>query len=59
VPALGGISMSIYGIAVDVTRGFEVYRGSKLLATFASYAEARAYADKAGGRWIRYWGVKS
>ena len=51
--------MSIYGIAVDVTRGFEVYRGSKLLATFASYAEARAYADKAGGRWIRYWGVKS
>lgn len=51
--------MSIYGVTVDSTRGFEVYKGAKLLATFATYAEARAYADKAGGRWIRYWGAKS
>jgi len=56
--ALGGTTMFIYGIAVDSTRGFEVYSGSKLLATFGTYAEARAFADAKGGRWIRYWGIK-
>lgn len=48
--------MSIYGITVNVSRGFDVFRGSKLLASFATYAEAQAYAAQAPGRWIRYWG---
>ena len=43
---------------IDLSRGFDVLRGSKLLAHFESYNEARAYADAAPGRYIRYWGVK-
>ena len=54
----GGISMSIYGISVDVSRGFDVLVGSKVLAHFGSYVEAREYAGKAAGRWIRYWAAK-
>ena len=50
--------MSIYGIADDESRGFDVLRGSKLLAHFGTYAEARAYADAAPGRWLRYWAAK-
>jgi hypothetical protein len=44
---------------IDLSRGFDVLRGSKLLAHFESYDEARAYADAALGRYIRYWGKKS
>ena len=50
--------MSIYGIAVDESRGFDVFRGSKLLSHFDTYAEARKLADAAPGRYIRYWGKK-
>ena len=50
--------MSIYGISVDVSRGFDVLRGSKVLAHFDTYAEARAFADAAQGRWLRYWAAK-
>ena len=50
--------MSIYGISVDVSRGFDVLRGSKLLAHFGTYAEARAYAAADSGRWIRYYAEK-
>lgn len=50
--------MSIYGISVDVSRGFDVLVGSKVLAHFDSYAEAREYAGKAQRRWIRYWAAK-
>ena len=50
--------MSIYGISVDVSRGFDVLSGSKLLAHFDTYAEARAYAAQSAGRWIRYWEAK-
>jgi hypothetical protein len=50
--------MSIYGISVDVSRGFDVLRGSKVLAHFDNYAEARAFADAAQGRWLRYWAAK-
>lgn len=51
--------MSIYGVIVDVERGFDVFRGAKLLAHFASYAEANAYAMEGAGRWIRYWAAKA
>lgn len=51
--------MSIYGVVVDVERGFDVFRGSKLLAHFASYEEACAYAAEGPGRWVRYWAAKA
>lgn len=50
--------MTIYGINVDVTRGFVVLKGKKELASFDSYEEARAYADGAAGRWIQYYEAK-
>ena len=50
--------MLIYGIFVDVARGFDVLRGSRVLRHCASYEEARALADAAPGRWVRYWAVK-
>ena len=48
----------INGLSVDASRGFDVFRGSKLLKHFDTYAEARAHADAAPGRHIRYWAVK-
>ena len=50
--------MSIYGISVDVSRGFDVLVGSKVLAHFGTYAEACSYAAEVRGRWIRYWAAK-
>ena len=50
--------MSIHGIAVDLSRGFDVMRGSRVLRRFATYAEAQAYAAQARGRYVRYWGLK-
>ena len=47
--------MTIYGITVDISRGFTVLKGKKALAHFASYDEARAYADAERGRWIQYY----
>ena len=51
--------MTIYGIAVDLSRGFDVLKGKQLLAHFDTYAEACDYAAKAVGRWIRYWSAES
>ena len=45
-------------MAIDYTRGFDVFRGSKLLAHFDTYAEARAFEAAAPGRWLRYWAIK-
>ena len=50
--------MSIYGVSVDVSRGFDVLRGSKLLAHFEGYEEARTYANQVPGRYIRYYAEK-
>lgn len=50
--------MSIYGLSVDVSRGFDVFCGSKLLESFATYAAAKAFAAEKPGRYVRYWGVK-
>lgn len=50
--------MTIYGVKVDVSRGFDVFKGKKELAHFATYEEAREYAAKAVGRWIRYYAAK-
>ena len=50
--------MKIYGINVDITRGFTVLKGKKELASFDSYEEARVYAAEAVGRWIRYYEAK-
>lgn len=50
--------MSIYGITVDEARGFDAMRGAKVIAHYASYEEARAYADAHKGVYIRYWEKK-
>lgn len=49
-------------ITVDVTRGVDVFRGSKLLAHFEgahALEIAKAMAAAGPGRYIRYWGKKS
>lgn len=50
--------MSIHGIAVDLSRGFDVMFGSRVLRHFASYDEAQAYAAQGRRRYVRYWGLK-
>lgn len=45
-------------IIPDASRGFDVFRGSKLLRRFSTLEEAKAYAAEKGGRYIRYWAVK-
>ena len=50
--------MAIYGIRVDMERGFDVMRGKKALRHFDSYDEAVAYARERGGRYIRYYAEK-
>lgn len=50
--------MSIYGVAIDLSRGFDVMFGSKVLRHCATYEEALAYAAQGRRRYVRYWGVK-
>ena len=50
--------MSIYGITVDESRGFDVMRGDKVLAHYERYEDARAYADAHRGCCVRYWEKK-
>ena len=50
--------MSIYGITVDVSKGFDVCVGAKVLHHFADHGEACVYAQAGRGRYIRYWAVK-
>lgn len=50
--------MTINGITVDTSKGFDVFSKTKLLRHFETYKEARAYADAARSRYIRYWAVK-
>ena len=48
-------------ITVDVTRGVDVFRGSKLLEHFEgadAYERAKAKAGEGPGRYVRYWGLK-
>ena len=56
--SIGGISMSINGIAVDLSRGFDVMFGSRVLRRFDTYEEAQAYAAQGRRRYVRYWGLK-
>lgn len=44
--------------STDITRGFDVMHGKRVLKTFATYAEACAYAAAGRGRYVRYWGIK-
>ena len=50
--------MFIYGVKVDVSRGFDVLRDNKILKHFEDYAEARVYADAGRGRVLRYFAEK-
>lgn len=48
-------------IRFDAARGADVFRGSKLLRHFEgadALEQARAFADAAPGRYVRYWAVK-
>lgn len=49
---------TIYNLIVDESKGFDVMRGAKVIAHYASYEEARAYADAHKGVYIRYWEKK-
>ena len=42
----------------DLSRGFDVFRGSRLIGHYATYEEAWAVASAGPGRWVRYWGNK-
>lgn len=50
--------MIINGIMVDVSKGFDVCVGAKVLRHFANYDDACAYAQGGRTRYIRYWGMK-
>lgn len=50
--------MTINGITVDLSRGFDVMRGTRVMRHFDSYAEAKAYAAQSGGRYLRYWAAR-
>lgn len=48
-------------ISIDISRGVDVFRGSKLVAHFDgadALAAAKRCAAEKPGRYIRYWGVK-
>ena len=47
--------MAIYGVQVDVSRGFDVMQGKKVLKHFDNYTEARALADSKKSLVIRYY----
>jgi hypothetical protein len=48
-------------ITIDVTRGVDVFRGSKLVEHFEgadAYERAKAKAAERLSYYVRYWGVK-
>lgn len=48
-------------ISIDISRGVDVMRGSKVLAHFedaGALDAAKAKAAEGPGRYVRYWGVK-
>lgn len=48
-------------ITVDLSRGVDVFRGSKLLEHFEgtdALAAAQRFAAEKPGRYVRYWAVK-
>ena len=47
--------MTINGLKVDVSKGFDVLNNKKILRHFESYEEAREYAGKSRCRCIRYY----
>ena len=53
------ILMFLYNVEVDVSRGFDVMQGKKVLKHFDNYAEARALADSKKSLVIRYYAKKT
>lgn len=48
-------------ISIDLSRGVDVLRGSKLVEHFDgadAYERAKACAAAGPGRYVRYWGIK-
>lgn len=50
--------MTIKGIKVDTSKGFDCFRGKVTQEHFATYAQAKAYAAKYPKTVIRYWAEK-
>lgn len=51
--------MFLYNVEVDVSRGFDVMQGKKVLKHFEDYAQARALADSKKSLVIRYYAKKA
>ena len=45
-------------IKVDITRGFDVMRGKRVLVHCDTYEDACKVARAKGGRYVRYWGLR-
>lgn len=54
----GAALWRVLPMSINLSAGFDVFSGSKLLAHFATYEEATAYAAEARCRWVRYWLLK-
>ena len=53
--------MPIYATIFDITRGVDVFRGSKLIAHFdgpLAYELAKLCEAEGSGRYVRYWARK-
>lgn len=50
--------MKAMNLCADLEKGFDVFRGRRLLKHFGSYEEACAYAAAGRGRYVRYWAKK-
>ena len=51
--------MFLYNVEVNVSKGFDVIQGKKVLQHFEDYAQARALADSKRGLVIRYYAEKT
>ncbi len=51
--------MFLYNVEVDVSRGFDVLQGKKVLQHFEDYAQARALVDSKRGLVVRYYATKA
>ena len=55
--------MYIYGIKIDATKGIEVMKGRKALASYSGtplgYACAKAHAKQVKSGYLRYWEAKA
>ena len=51
--------MFLYNVEVNVSKGFDVIQGKKVLQHFEDYAQARALADSKKNLVVRYYAKKA